>query len=252
MRSVAFTNQKGGTAKTTSAVSVAAALAEGGKKVLLVDLDPQGCATTWCGVPDGGRPVFDALTGGNGSLSDLVAVSSIPGVDVVPASEWLSSADRALAGEVGVETMLRKAVHRLPKTWDFLLVDCPPALGLLVVSSLVACREVFVPVEASTMALGGLARLVQTVDRVRERLNPELRLAHILAVRVDSRTNLARDVVDRLRERFGDLVLETVVRESVRFREAWSFGKPITTYDPRGTGAEDYRAVSHELLERNA
>lgn len=251
MRTLAFVNQKGGVGKTTSAVNVAAALAEEGKKVLLLDLDPQGCASAWCGVRDDGKGLLEVLSG-NGSLSDLVAVSSIPGVDVVPASEWLSSADRALAGEVGVETMLRKAVHRLPKTWDFLLVDCPPALGLLVVSSLVACREVFVPVEASTMALGGLARLVQTVDRVRERLNPGLRLAHILAVRVDSRTNLARDVVDRLRERFGDLVLETVVRESVRFREAWSFGKPITTYDPRGTGAEDYRAVSHELLKRNA
>ena len=251
MRTLAFVNQKGGVGKTTSAVNVAAALAEEGKKVLLLDLDPQGCASAWCGVHEDGRGLLEVLSG-NGSLSDLVAVSAIPGVDVVPASEWLSSADRALAGEVGVETMLRKAVHRLPKTWDFLLVDCPPALGLLVVSSLVACREVFVPVEASTMALGGLARLVQTVDRVRERLNPELRLAHILAVRVDSRTNLARDVVDRLRERFGDLVLETVVRESVRFREAWSFGKPITTYDPRGTGAEDYRAVSHELLKRNA
>ena len=251
MRTLAFVNQKGGVGKTTSAVNVAAALAEEGKKVLLLDLDPQGCASAWCGVRDDGKGLLEVLSG-NGSLSDLVAVSSIPGVDVVPASEWLSSADRALAGEVGVETMLRKAVHRLPKTWDFLLVDCPPALGLLVVSSLVACREVFVPVEASTMALGGLARLVQTVDRVRERLNPDLRLAHILAVRVDSRTNLARDVVDRLRERFGDLVLETVVRESVRFREAWSFGKPITTYDPRGTGAEDYRAVSHELLKRNA
>lgn len=251
MRTLAFVNQKGGVGKTTSAVNVAAALAEEGKKVLLLDLDPQGCASAWCGVRDDGKGLLEVLSG-NGSLSDLVAVSSIPGVDVVPASEWLSSADRALAGEVGVETMLRKAVHRLPKTWDFLLVDCPPALGLLVVSSLVACREVFVPVEASTMALGGLARLVQTVDRVKERLNPELRLAHILAVRVDSRTNLARDVVDRLRERFGDLVLETVVRESVRFREAWSFGKPITTYDPRGTGAEDYRAVSHELLKRNA
>lgn len=251
MRTLAFVNQKGGVGKTTSAVNVAAALAEEGKKVLLLDLDPQGCASAWCGVRDDGKGLLEVLSG-NGSLSDLVAVSSIPGVDVVPASEWLSSADRALAGEVGVETMLRKAVHRLPKRWDFLLVDCPPALGLLVVSSLVACREVFVPVEASTMALGGLARLVQTVDRVRERLNPELRLAHILAVRVDSRTNLARDVVDRLRERFGDLVLETVVRESVRFREAWSFGKPITTYDPRGTGAEDYRAVSHELLKRNA
>lgn len=249
MRSVAFTNQKGGTAKTTSAVSVAAALAEGGKTVLLVDLDPQGCASTWCGVPDGGKPVFEALTG-NGSLSDVVSLSAIPGVDVVPATEWLSGVDRALAGEVGAETLLRRALHALPKRWDFLLVDCPPSFGLLSVSALVACREVFVPVEVSTLAVAGLVRLVQTVDRVRERLNPELRLAHILPVRVDMRTNLSHEVVDRLRSRFGDLVLQTVVRETVRLREAYSFQKPITTYDPKGPGAEDYRAVAHELLER--
>ena len=250
MRSVAFTNQKGGTAKTTSAVSVAAALAEGGKTVLLVDLDPQGCASTWCGVSDGGKPVFEALTGGNGSLSDVVSLSAIPGVDVVPATEWLSGVDRALAGEVGAETLLRRALHALPKKWDFVLVDCPPSFGLLSVSALVACREVFVPVEVSTLAVAGLVRLVQTVDRVRERLNPELRLAHILPVRVDMRTNLSHEVVDRLRSRFGDLVLQTVVRETVRLREAYSFQKPITTYDPKGPGAEDYRAVALELLKR--
>jgi len=249
VRSVAFTNQKGGTAKTTSAVSVAAALAEGGKKVLLVDLDPQGCASTWCGVPDGGKPVLEALTG-NGSLSDVVSLSAIPGVDVVPATEWLSGVDRALAGEVGAETLLRKALHALPKKWDFVLVDCPPSFGLLSVSALVACREVFVPVEVSTLAVAGLVRLVQTVERVRERLNPELRLAHILPVRVDMRTNLSHEVVDRLRDRFGALVLQTVVRETVRLREAYSFQKPITAYDPKGPGAEDYRAVALELLKR--
>jgi len=251
VRTLAFVNQKGGVGKTTSAVNVAAALAEKGKRVLLVDLDPQGCASSWCGVREDGKGLLEVLSG-NGSISDLVAISGIPGVDVVPASEWLSSADRALASEVGAETMLRRSFSRLPKKWDFLLVDCPPALGLLVVSSLVAVREVFVPVEASTMALGGLARLVQTVERVRERLNPDLQLAHILAVRVDARTLLARDVVARLREKFGDLVLETVVRESVRFREAWSFSKPITTYDPNGPGAEDYRAVAAEVLRRSA
>ena len=251
MRTLAFVNQKGGVGKTTSAVNVAAALAEMGRRVLLVDLDPQGCAGAWFGVRSDGKGLLDVLSG-NGSLVDLVSVSSVPGVDVVPASEWLSSADRSLSGEVGAETILRKAIARLPARWDFVLVDCPPALGLLVVSALVAVREVFVPVEASTMALGGLARLVQTVDRVKERLNPDLRLSHILAVRVDSRTNLSRDVVDHLREKFGDLVLETVVRESVRFREAWSFSKPITIYDPKGPGAEDYRSVAAEVLKRNA
>lgn len=250
MRTLAFTNQKGGSAKTTSAVSLAAALAEKGQRVLVVDLDPQASASSWLGARDGGKGLLEVLTG-NGSLSDLVAVSGVPGVDVVPSSEWLAGAERALAGEVGAETILRKAMARLPRRWDFVFVDCPPALGLLALSALVAVREAFVPVEASTMALGGLARLVRTLEQVRDRLNPDLRLAHILACRVDSRTNLSREVVEKLRERFGDLVLETTVRETVRLREAWSFSEPITVYDTRSTGAEDYRAVAGEVLRRN-
>lgn len=248
MRTIAFTNQKGGSCKTTSAVNLAAALGEKGQKVLLVDLDPQASASAWCGASDG-KGLLEVFTG-NGSLSDLVSKTSIPGVSVIPSSSWLMGAERALMGEVGAETILRKAVSRLPKTWDFVLVDCPPALGLLAVSALVAVREVLVPVEASVMALAGLASLLHTVERVKERLNPDLSISAILPCRVDTRTNLSKDVVERLREKFGDLVLKTVIRENVRLREAPSFSEPITLYDTKSTGAEDYRSAAEELLER--
>lgn len=250
MRTFAVTNQKGGSGKTTTAVNLAAALGEKARRVLVLDLDPQASASSWLGIKDGGKGLLEVFSDGR-KLADLVQASSAPGVDVVPSSAWLVGVDKAVAGEPGAETILRRALERLPlDRWDFVFVDCPPALGLLSVSALVACREVLVPVEASTLALAGLAALVGTVERVRDRLNPELEVSAILACRVDARTNLSRDVVESLRERFGKLVLETVVRDNVRLAEAPSFGKPITLYDPRSAGAEDYRSVAAELLRR--
>jgi chromosome partitioning protein len=172
------------------------------------------------------------------------------GVDVVPSSTWLASVDKALAGEVGAELLFQKALRRLPDRWDFVLVDCQPALGLLTVAALAACREALIPVEAHVMALAGLASLMQTVEVVRDRLNPSLEVSAIVACRADTRTRLAQDVEAHLRERFGPLVLKTVVRESVRLAEAPSFAQPITVYDPHGHGAEDYRAVAKELLKK--
>jgi len=250
MRTWAVTNQKGGSAKTTTAVNLSAALGEKGKRVLVLDLDPQASASSWLGVPDGGKGLLEAFTD-KGNLLDLVRETSVPGVEVIPSSTWLLGVERAIAGEPGAETILRRAVEDLPRgRWDFLIVDCPPSLGFLAVSALVACREVLVPVEASTMALGGLASLLKTVHRVRDRLNPGLKVSAILVCRVDARTNLARDVVEHLRGHFGDLVLRSAVRENVRLRECWSFSKPITAYATGSHGAEDYRAVAGELLKR--
>ena len=252
MRTLAVTNQKGGSGKTTTAVNLAAALGEAGRRVLVVDLDPQASASAWLGVKDGGRGLLEVFTD-NGNVSDLVHETDAAGVDLVPSSAWLANVEKALAGEVGAELVLRETMAELPADrWDFVLVDCPPALGLLTVSALCAVREVLVPVEASAMAMAGLASLLKTVERVRDRLNPELAVAAVLVCRVDSRTNLSRDVVDHLRQRFGELVMDAVVRETVRLREAWSFAQPVTTYDPRGHGAEDYRAVAAELLDEKA
>ena len=249
MRTIAVTNQKGGSGKTTTAVNLAAALGEKGRRVLVVDLDPQASASAWLGVKDGGKGLLEVFTG-EARLEDLVVPTSAEGVDLVPSSAWLANAEKALAGEPGAETVLRRAVARLGNRWDFVLIDCPPALGLLTVSALTAADEVLVPLEASAMALAGLAGLTRTVELVADRLNPGLSIAAVLACRVDVRTNLSKDVVDSLRASLGEKVMKTVVRENVRLREAWSFAQPITVYDTRSAGAEDYRAAAAELLRR--
>lgn len=251
-RVLSVVNQKGGSGKTTTVVNLAAALGELGRRVLVVDLDPQASASSWLGVRDGGRGLLDALVGNVPvvDLADLVHVTDVPLVSVVPSSSWLVGAEKALAVEVGAETILRKLLGRLPPSWDYVLLDCPPSLGVVTVNALAAAHEVLVPVEAHVMALRGLTQLLQTVDVVKARLSPRLRVSGIVACRVDGRTRHALDVVDRLREHFGGLVFQTVIRENVRLAEAYSFAQPITLYDPRSAGAEDHRALAHEVLRQ--
>jgi chromosome partitioning protein len=217
-----------------------------------VDLDPQASASGWLGVPDGGKGLLEVFTNDT-NLSDLVRDTEVAGVGLIPSSAWLMGVDKAMASEPGAETIFRKALEKLAEgRWDLALIDCPPSFGFLAVSALVAAQEVLVPVEASSMALSGLANLVRTVDRVRERLNPRLTLAHVLPCRVDARSNLAKDVLEKLRSFFGGKVFRAVIRETVRLREAPSHGKPVTLYAPKSTGAEDYRSVASELLRRKA
>jgi chromosome partitioning protein len=249
LRTIAVSNQKGGSGKTTTAVNLSAALGEHGHRVLLVDLDPQASASAWLGFRDGDRGLLDVFTE-NVHLCHLTGNTRVPNVDIVPASPWLVGVDKALAAEVGAETLLRTAFARLPARWDYVVVDCPPSLGFLAIAAFVACQSLLIPVETRVMALGGLAALLRTMERVRERLNPELSLAGIVPCRVDLRTNLSREIVRRLRERFTDLVFHSTVRENVRLAEAPSFEQPITSYAPDSTGAADYRAVAAELLER--
>lgn len=250
MRCVAITNQKGGSGKTTTAVNLAAALGEKKRRVLVIDLDPQCSATSWFGLKNADKGIFRVFVE-NGSVVDIVSKTNVPNVEIVPASPWLIGAEKALAGEVGAETILRRQVHNLPKDrWDYLLIDCPPALGILTVNALAAVSEVLVPVEAHVLALEGLAQLLQTVDVVRERLNPDLEICGILACRVDGRTRHAQEVVEQLQSRFGNLVYKTVIRENVRLAECPSFGKPIMHYDPRSYGAQDYRALALEIIRQ--
>ena len=249
MRTIAVSNQKGGSGKTTTAVNLSAALGEHGHRVLLVDLDPQASASAWMGVRDGDRGLLDVFTD-NVHLCHLTRHTRVPNVDIVPASPWLVGVDKALAAEVGAETLLRTAFARLPARWDYVVVDCPPSLGFLAIAAFVACQSLLIPIETRVMALGGLAALLRTMERVRERLNPDLSLAGIVPCRVDLRTNLSREIVQRLRERFADVVFASTIRENVRLAEAPSFEQPITSYAPNSTGAADYRAVAAELLER--
>jgi len=248
LRALAIANQKGGSGKTTTAVNLAAALGERERRVLVVDLDPQASATAWLGVKNTGKGIFSIFVE-NGDIVNIIYNTDFSGIDVIPSSTWLVGVEKALAGEMGAETILRRNLERLPTDrWDYVLVDCPPALGILTINALTAVREVLIPVEAHVMALGGLAQLLQTITVVRERLNPDLEISGILACRVDARTRHAQEVVEQLRDRFGNLVYNVVIRENVRLAEAPSFGQPITLYDPRSHGAEDYRALAQEII----
>ena len=203
MRTFAIASQKGGSGKTTTSVNLAAALGEKGRRVLVIDLDPQHSTTAWFGIKNAGKGVL-GIFADNGNMLELVQAAGMAGVDLVPSSSWLVGAEKMLAGEVGAETILRRNLDRLPPDrWDYVLIDCPPTLGVLTVNALVAAAELLVPVEAHVMALSGLAQLLQTVEVVRERLNPDLRVSGILACRVDFRTRHAREVVEQLRQRSG-------------------------------------------------
>lgn len=250
MRTLAIVNQKGGSGKTTTAVNLGAALGEQQRRVLVVDLDPQASASAWYGVPDGGRGLLDAFVD-NGNLSDIIVKTDTANVHLVPSSSWLVGVEKALAGEVGAEAILGQRLASLPQgRWDYILVDCPPALGTLTVNALSGVDEVLVPVEAHVMALAGLAQLLRTIEVVRERLNDQLAIAGILACRVDGRTRHAGEVVESLRTRFGEQVYQAVIRENVKLAEAPSFAQPITRYDSSSRGAEDYRALAQEVIRQ--
>ncbi len=244
MRTIAVTNHKGGSAKTTTAVNLAAALGEDGRRVLVIDMDPQGSASSWLGVNNPDVGVVDAIRG-RASLAHLVYETTAPGVQLVASSTALVATD--WQDETNIALGFMEAMERLPKVWDVVLVDCPPSLGYLAIAPLAACNEALVPIEAHVLAMAGLTSLVETMTRIRGRLNSHLHLAGAVACRVN-RTAHSRAVVDRLHQRLGDSLMRTQVRESVRLAEAPSFRLPITQYAPESTGAEDYRALARELM----
>lgn len=249
MRKLVIANQKGGSGKTTTTVNLAGALAEQEARVLVVDLDPQGNASRWLGAPSDGQAMLGVLAGDQ-KLEEIIEPSKVEGIDVAPGGTWLATAERALASEVGAELALREVLNSTSSSWDFVLIDTPPTLGLLTISALVAADEVLAPVEASSLAVVGLGDLLKTVERVRARLNPSLRWLGVVATRVDLRTRVSREVVGLLRNRFGEDAFETVVRESVRFREAPSHQSWMGQYDAHGVGHRDYRSLAVEVVER--
>ncbi len=249
MRTIAVVNQKGGTGKTTTSVSLGATLAERGRRVLLLDLDPQHSATAWLSVEAVGRGIFDLFAGHQEiELDALTHPTGTEGLWLAGASDWLVGAEKALAPIPGAETILREKVAAVaPNRFDYLLIDCPPTLGVLTANALTAAREVLVPVECHIMGLQGLAQLLQTLELVRKRLNPTLRIAGILPCRLDNRTNHGPEIVAKLRARFPE-ALRTTIRENVRLAECPSMGEPITAYAPGSAGAEDYRALAEEII----
>jgi chromosome partitioning protein len=247
-RVYAFTNQKGGVGKTTTAVNLAACLAEAGERALVVDLDPQANATSGLGVRANGSSSYDLLDGG--SVEELAKATAFPNLFVIPAKPELAGATVELARRDDAEGFLAASLAH-PAGFDFVLLDCPPSLGPLTVNALVAADRVIVPVQAEYFALEGLAQLMHSINLVKARRNPRLAVAGILITMSDQRTRLAADVEREVRAHFGRLVFDAVVPRSVRVAEAPSHGLPITRYDRRSPAAQAYWKVAMELVERS-
>lgn len=249
MRTIALVNQKGGVGKTTTTVNLAAALADAGRKVMIIDLDPQHSASTWYNAIREGRGAFDLFDDPQADLADLAMPTAVEGVTIIPSSPLMYNVERSLAGEPGAEHSLKVRLKRLPPgQFDYLLIDCPPSLGLLTVNALTAVDEVFVPVEAHVLGLHGLDKLVQTVAIVNECLNPSLAITGIVACRVKPQTRHAQEVMNDIRQRFPAQFFTTVIRENIRLTECPSQGVPITSYAPSSHGAEDYRQLAQEVI----
>lgn len=252
-RIIAVANQKGGVGKTTSTVNIGAALAEMGLRVLLIDLDPQGNASTGVGVETRGleHNVYHVLTQ-DVQLDNVVEPTDVKGLFAAPASLDLAGAEIELVSAFSREQRLKRAIAEVVDDYDYILIDCPPSLGLLTVNGLAAADEVLVPIQCEYYALEGLGQLLRNVDMVKKNLNPELDLSTILCVMYDARTKLSDQVVTEVRDHFGDKVLRSVIPRNVRVSEAPSFGQPITTFDPRSRGAIAYRDAAREVHNATA
>jgi chromosome partitioning protein len=249
---LALCNQKGGVGKTTTTINLGAALAEYGRRVLLVDLDPQGALSVGLGVnyQELDRTVYNLLMERDATVDDVLLKTNVPGMDLVPSNIDLSAAEVQLVGEVAREQALRRVLGPVLPDYDFVLLDCQPSLGLLTVNALTAADGVVVPLECEFFALRGVALLIQTIDKVKERLNPQLEVKGVLATMYDARTVHSREVLARLVEAFGERTFHTVINRTVRFPETTVAGEPITTYAPNSVGAAAYRSLAKEVLAR--
>ena len=252
-RIISLSNQKGGVGKTTTAINLSAALAEYGRKVLAIDFDPQGALSAGLGVQAHDVPtIYELMLGSVKDPRDAIVETSVPNLHVIPANIDLSAAEVHLVNEVARESILARIIAKVSADYDVVIIDCQPSLGLLTVNSLTAAHGVLIPLECEFFALRGVALLVETIDKVRDRLNPAIELDGILPTMYDARTLHSREVLERVVETFGDRVFETVIGRTVKFPDASVAGTPITSFAPEHQAAEAYRQLARELISRGA
>lgn len=240
-------NHKGGVGKTTSTINIGAGLVELGKKVLLIDLDPQANLTISLGIPRQRYTIYESMRGD----SELVPYTVRENFDVITSSLDLSGAEMELINEAGREFILRELIDPVREEYDYIIIDCPPSLGLLTLNALTTCHKVFIPLQTEFLALQGLAKIKQVIDKVKLRLNRRLHIGGVIATMYDSRKILNRDVVATIQKYFGDKVFKTLIRDNVALAEAPAQRKDIFTYNKSSAGAEDYLALCHEIIERS-
>jgi len=247
---LALCNQKGGVGKTTSTINLGAALTEFGRRVLIVDFDPQGALSVGLGIPAHQleRTIYNVIIDRSVTASDAVIRTGVENMDLLPSNIDLSAAEVQLVAEVGREHTLVRTLRPVIDHYDYILIDCQPSLGLLTVNALAAADGVLIPLECEFFSLRGVALLLDTIDKVRERLNFDLELEGILATMYDSRTTHCRQVLQRVVEAFGDKVYQTVITKTVKFPESTVAGAPITTMDPSSSGARNYRQLAREVI----
>jgi chromosome partitioning protein len=249
MRIISVANQKGGCAKTTTAVNLAAALAETQKKVLLIDLDPQANASQWLGAEDSSKNSF-LIFSSKKPIQELIQPTQVTDIFIISGHQDLASAEKVVANELGVDFLLKRRLKDLKsEDWDFIIIDTPPTLGLLTVNALTSSSELLIPVTTHIMTLTGVAQLISKYNEIKEVLNPDLEILGFLPSRVDTRTKHSKEILQALIDRFGDKVLKSLIRENVRLAEAPSFGENILIYDGQSGAAQDYRDLAQEVIQ---
>lgn len=249
MRSIAFINQKGGVGKTTSTANVGACLAAHGKKVLIIDLDPQANLSIHFGINVQGKDssIYEIMCGKK-SVADVLIKTSIANLDIIPSDIDLASAEVELVNTVGRETIVKFYLEGMLEDYDYVLIDCPPSLGLLTLNALTIANEIFIPLQTEFFALQGVSKLIQTFDVIKKRLNSKLEITGIIPCMHDSRTKLGQAVLDKIKEYFSDKVFKTTIRKNIKLSESTSHGVPVTVYAPDSNGAQDYETLTKEIM----